>query len=204
MRRARWLLVAAFALSLVVHAFIAFFLHPPRPTRSQQEARSARVTHIVITRQVVTPAPTPKPAPRRTPGIIAPHVTAALPTAHALAAQPSPASGLPAQPAATSAPAAAAKACATPDAPAGVVAAASPPPIPSGVRAQDVTAIAAVRVQLDATGSVVSAAIAQSTQSPSFDALAMEMARETQYAPARRDCKAVASSYLFRVQFSAW
>ncbi len=94
--------------------------------------------------------------------------------------------------------------CATPNAPAAVIAAASAPPIPPGVRAESISATAAILVNLDENGSVTNAEIAQSTQSPSFDALALEMARDTQYAPARRACIAVASTYLFRVQFSAW
>jgi TonB family protein len=188
-----------------VHALLAVIAHPPHPTHSQEERLSERIALVRISR--ATPPPTPRPSPRPTPAIAVPHVVSAIPSPHAPAARPSPVAAAsarsrprPAASPATPPP----SACPAADASAAVVAAASPPPIPPGVRAQNVSAVAAVSVSLDANGNVTGAQIAQSTQSPSFDALALEMARDTQYAPARRDCKAIASTYLFRVQFSAW
>jgi len=194
-------LVSAFAFSLLAHAFLAFFLHPPRPTREVVQTRGT--TEPIPMREVRRTSPPRTPAPRRSPTIAVPQVLAALSQRHAPLAQPSPASA----PTAAASPAATqphAGSCTRPDAPAGVVAVASPPDIPAGVRAQDLAVTAAVRVQLDPSGAVTSASIEASTNSPSFDALAIEMARDTQYSPARHECKGMASSYVFRVQWAPW
>ncbi|MGH7737467.1 MAG: energy transducer TonB [Candidatus Tyrphobacter sp.] len=196
------MLVAAFALSILVHVILAFFVHPPRPTRSVAMESLRRTTVQTIRR--VTPAPHAQPRrsqPQRHRALVAaPHVVAAHARPREIAAATPVPTGAPA---AERPPASAAR-CTQRNAPASVVASSSPPPIPPGVRAQDVAATAAILVQLDADGSVQSASIEQSTSSPSFDALSMEMARDTEYAPARHDCKAIASSYLFRVQWAPW
>lgn len=193
--------MAAFALSILVHVFLAFFLHPPQPTSREGMEPIRRVQLEQIVR--VTPAPRPRPTPRKAPSIVAPHVVAARAPARAPRAQPvAPASPvIAASIVPTRSPAGR---CTQADAPAAVASAAEPPEIPADVRAQAVGGVAAVRVQLDASGAVTSASIEESTHSPSFDALAIEMARDTQYSPARHDCKAVASSYLFRVEWAPW
>lgn len=195
------MLIAAFALSLIVHTLLAFFLHPPRPTREVVQTRGT--TEPIPMRELRAISPPRRPAPRRSPAIAAPHVLAALTQRHAPQVQPSAAaaptvapSPVPSRPRTG--------ACTTPDASAGVVAVASPPDIPAAVRAQNIAATAAIRVQLDPNGAVTSASIEASTNSPSFDALAVAIAHDTQYAPARHDCKPIASSYLFRVQWAPW
>lgn len=195
------MLLAAFAFSLLVHAFLAIFFHPPRPTAAVSQTHEL----VRLPPVAVQTRPPQMPQPRRTPHrILVPHVQPALHATHAPYAQPSPPAPAPSAAVAASPSPPSPGRCTNPDAPAGVLAAASPPPIPAAVRAQDVTGMAAVLVHLDPNGTVTTATIEQSTNSPSFDAIAMEMARETQYAPARHACAAVASTYLFRVQFSAW
>jgi TonB family protein len=105
-------------------------------------------------------------------------------------------------PAATAAPAK--PPCASGDEAAAVLEEPTAPPIAAAARALDVSGTAAIEVQLDSGGAVTGAAISQSTGDPTFDALAVGMARDAKYSPARHACKAVASTYLFRVQFYAW
>lgn len=196
------MLVAAFALSILIHAIVAFVAHPLKPTHASEiGTKLIQVQRIVAIRPTQPPRTPPPHAKRR--AIAVPHLAQARPRSHAPVPAP------PAAPPAT--PAAVARVRPTPasgctdrNAPAALVATPAPPQIPPAVRAQGVSGIAAVRVQLDTDGSVRAAALEQSTSSPSFDALAIAMARDARYAPARRDCIAVASSYLFRVQFSAW
>jgi TonB family protein len=80
----------------------------------------------------------------------------------------------------------------------------STPPIPAQVRALDVSGTVAVDVQLDSIGNITGASISQTTGNAAFDGIALAMARDALYSPARRACRAVASTYLFRVQFYAW
>ncbi|HEY9086386.1 MAG TPA: TonB family protein [Candidatus Tyrphobacter sp.] len=200
MRRARWVLVAAFALSILIHTVVATFLHPSRPRFPTRElVTTMRRTTILR----ATPSPIRKP-PRRSTHVAAPHVVAAV--VHPRA--PFPAAGTTAPPAASGPPESPRPAtgtrCPSADAFAGVVATPPPPQILPAVRALDVSGTAAIRVQLDPDGAVVDAAIVQSSGDASFDALAMGMARDARYAPARHACVAIASSYLFRVRFYAW
>jgi TonB family protein len=61
-----------------------------------------------------------------------------------------------------------------------------------------------VNVKLDERGGVVDVAIAASSGDPSLDQLALTTAKFAQYTPALHLCKAVASSYAFKVKFAAW
>jgi TonB family protein len=196
LRRARWVLVAAFALSILVHVVAATFLHPSRPVFEPERVTTMHRTTIVH----VTPAPMRTPS--RRPRVAVPHVIAAVARPHAFSsssAPPSPpAASTPTPPPATSA------RCSVADAPAAIVATPPPPQILPAVRALDVSGTAAIRVQLDTAGNVVSASIEQSSGDASFDALAMGMARNATYAPARHACLALASNILFRVRFYAW
>jgi TonB family protein len=94
--------------------------------------------------------------------------------------------------------------CSGADESAALVATPPPPEISPEVRALDVSGTASILVQLDKTGNVTGASIAQSTGDASFDAMALSMARQATYAPARHECVAVAATYLFKVQFYAW
>lgn len=64
-------------------------------------------------------------------------------------------------------------------------------------------ATAMIKVDLDATGSVIGVSIYASTGSMELDRAAMDAARESTYAPEMRDCQAVPGSYLFKVEFSS-
>lgn len=195
------MLVAAFALSILVHAIVALVVHPPKPTHSAEiGTRLTRVQRIVAIRPTQPPR-TPQPSHRAR--IAVPQL--ALARQHTRAPVPGP----PPAPPATPAPVARVQptspsGCADRNAPAALIATPPPPQIPPSVRAQDVSGVAEVRVQLDRDGAVTAASMERSTSSPSFDALAIAMAGDARYAPAHRNCVAVASTYLFRVQFSAW
>ncbi len=191
-------LLAAFALSLLTHAAIAIFVHPWRAEREAEPVvamRKVRIVHLVR-----VPPATPRPQqPRRKTAMQPPHL-AALPEHRALpalrGAGPTPAPEIP-----TPVPTAR---CTAADIPASVIAEPSPPPIEPATRALDVSGTASITVQLDRDGVVTGAAITESTGDPVFDALAVSMARSARYAPAQHACKAVASEYLFHVQFYAW
>jgi TonB family protein len=94
--------------------------------------------------------------------------------------------------------------CAGADLPAAVAASPPPPAIPSSVRALNVSGVAAIRVDLDRDGNVTGAEIMQSVGDPSFDAIALQLAKEAHYTPAQHACKTIASTYVFRVRFYAW
>lgn len=198
--RARWVLLAAFALSLTVHIMLAVFVHPLRP--QQQPEAEVAMRRVKIIRVIPTPHPTPPPSPRRT-AVVPPHVISRAYRRRAVAAfhpqeapSETPVPKPPTAPTATP--------CAGTDEPATIVASPPPPDITPAVRALDVSGTAAVLVQLDKSGTVTGAAIAQSTGDASFDAMAVSMAREATYAPARHGCTAIAATYNFKVQFYAW
>lgn len=198
--RTRWVLLAAFALSLIVHAVLALFAHPLRP-QSQTETLIA-MRRVKIVRVVPTPRPTPPPPPHHRASVTPPHVSSTAsrhtvtPIGPRRVANTTPVPTASALPTVTP--------CAGADEPASVVASPPPPQIAPAVRALDVSGTAAVLVQLDKNGSITGASIAQSTGDASFDSLAMSMAREATYAPARHSCTAIAATYLFKVQFYAW
>jgi TonB family protein len=198
--RSRWVLLAAFALSLIVHAVLAIFVHPPRPQPQTEAIIAMRRVKIVRVVPTPRPAPPPKSLPRRTP-VTPPHVISnekrGVPAIH-------PQGIATATPGARPSPPPSPTPCAGQDESATVVATPSPPEISPAVRALDVSGIAAVLVQLDKSGNVTGVSIAQSTGDASFDALAVSMAREASYTPARHGCTAIAATYLFKVQFYAW
>ncbi len=83
----------------------------------------------------------------------------------------------------------------------------SPAPVPSippDVRAMAAGGIARIRVVVGADGRIISAVPVTSSGSRALDAIALEMAEASQYAPARRSCAAAAGTYLFSVRFVAW
>jgi TonB family protein len=200
-RRARRVLVAAFALSLLLHLAVAYFLHPNRePTPNEVERVTIR--HMLA----LTKRPTPPPLPKRTP---VPHPAptsrpapraskAALPVgARGGLARASAAPTAPPTPAPTAVPSSCAK-------PVVVAAEPAPPHIPLSVRAQGTSGIASIAVRVDARGAVTAATVAQSTGNPGLDAIGVALAREATYTPATVDCKPVAGSYTFRIKFAAW
>ena len=205
-RQARRLLIAAFAISLLIHLLWALFVRRPQsPIETQVE------TVTIRHRLVMTKMATPPPLPKRTP---VPHPVASsrpLPRAtHAtqtvgIAGGNAHATAAPTLPP-TPAPAAtvAATGCAKSDIDAVVLSSPDPPDVPVAARAEGTSGTALVDVKLDAQGTVTGASIAQSSGSSSLDVIALGMARDARYAPATHDCKAVASTYTYSVKFVAW
>ncbi len=189
------MLVAAFALSVLLHVFVALLVHPPRPSLEHESVPYGERTVILH----MTPPPrTPPHKPRVTP----PRVVSALPQPSAPVVTPSFVPTPPPTPASVAQ--TPGSRCVSPDVPAALAETPPPQQIPPSVRALAVSGTAAVEVQVSADGSVTGATIAATSGDPTFDAFALSMARAAQYAPARRACKEVASSYLFRVQFAPW
>lgn len=206
MKRVPRLLLVAFALSLLVHLIVALILHPPVPTPENQ-AEVVSIEHRPAT-IAVTKVPTPPPPPRRTPS---PRVESSAPPqprkgpgeaagSGGSSAAPTPAPATP-TPEASASPAAG---CARADADAVVVSTPAPPDIPASARGSGTSGTALVTVQLDVSGQVSGANVAQSTGNSSLDLAAVAMARDARYTPALHDCKPIASAYTFSVKFVAW
>ena len=212
-RRSRRLLIAAFALSLLIHLIVASGVRWPFG-RTRDETEVVHVQNLRVTRIAHVPTPPPHtpppqtPPPSATPGPVpsARPVTHRAPSSSGVGGAtgkvgvtrtPAPA------PAATPAPSPTV-ACANNDLPATL--AASPPPmdISPQARADGVSGTTRVRVSLDANGEVQNAAVVDSSGSGSLDLVAVSMARAAQYSPAQHDCKAVASDYTFSVKFVSW
>ena len=196
------MLLAALAISLLIHALVALYVHPWRTEGENEPIVAMRNVRI----ERVLPTPRAKPVHTRQPPRVPLHPPrqmairshATLPAIRvargARASNERPKSA----PTPTPLP------CNSADAPAAIADEPTAPPISAAVRALDVSGTAAVAVQLDSTGAVISASIAGTTGDTNFDAIALEMARDARYTPAFHACKAVASTYLFRVEFYAW
>ncbi|MBV9233306.1 MAG: TonB family protein [Candidatus Eremiobacteraeota bacterium] len=207
MRRARRLLLLAFALSLLVHLIVAVVLHPAAPgPPSEPEVVSIEHRATIAVTKPATPPPHPPPTPLPSPRV----QTSAPPKGRAPGRVRS---GPGRQAAATAAPVpvatprptpASGNKCDRPNAAAAVVASPAPPDIAPGARAEGTSGVAVISVQLDPSGAVTGAGVQQSTGNSSLDLVAVEMARDARYSPALRDCKPVATTYPFSVKFVAW
>lgn len=212
-RAARRLLLAAFALSVLIHILAARAVHWSIP--APQEPERITVAHVAILHVPKrTPSPqTPKPAPTATPAsaLHARKVPVAVPSIRPrqgpatvpLVAPSPPASASPTpRPLAHLPTPAAAGGCADPNAPAAVRATSAPPDIPTAARENAKRAVAQIRVGLTEKGEVSAALVETSTGNDQLDAVAVQMARGATYAPALSQCRAIAGSYLFRVKFT--
>lgn len=216
--RARNILIAAFAISLLLHLLLAGYIRWPfnQPGSENEIVKVRRITVARIPPRTPsppqTPPPTPAPTPRTTPAakpsIIPPAVTTrgsrGPRVAHAIApvpgVTPAPIASAPPTPIATSA----VQACMQHDISPAVTATAAPLDIPPEARASKVTGTAAVQVQIDPNGNVTNATVSQSSGSAGLDQVAIEMAKGATYAPALVKCKPVASTYTYTVKFVAW
>jgi TonB family protein len=54
-----------------------------------------------------------------------------------------------------------------------------------------------VKVLIGRTGLVIAARVVRSSGDPASDEIALRLARRSTYEPARRDCRAVESTYLY-------
>ena len=208
--------------SLALHLVIASFVHA-YPVAADQPETPPVITII----HVRAPKPTPPPVfhkivsvkPRANVASFRPHVhlvrTHADPHAVAVklppvgpdvvptpfikgsesAASPMPITTTPTMDTPTPKPA-----CSAPDVPAKATAAITPqePPIASD---QGLTGTAKIKVDLDASGTVVGTSVYLSTGSTQLDQAALDAARQSRYAPEQIDCKDVSGSYLFTVEF---
>ena len=214
-RRARSVLLWAIAISLIVHLLIAGYIRWPF-RRPNEDLRVAKVHVITVARIPPHTPPPPAPAPtlvatpRVRASIAPPHTTAIKKSAPGVPKAAGPAVKLQTPGASTPAPTAAPVASATPGACINTTrdpAVASTPDvgeIPPDVRAAKISGTASITVSLDAQGRVTGALVAQSTGNTGLDAVATEMARSATYTPKTISCKAVASTYVFTVKFSAW
>lgn len=213
-RSARRVLLAALAISLLLHAILAGYLRWPRGTGTSQEPQIIVVRHVTIARIVPhTPAPA-RPIPTHPPQAAAAHAKIAPPAlTHTGTHGPPATAGLPAPgrappsaaPKVTASPQpVAGGACVRPDASPSV--SASPPvaDIPPEARIAKVSGTAAIAVSLDAQGRVTGAKVAQSSGSTGLDQAALQMAQNATYAPKLTACKPVPGDYTFTVKFVAW
>lgn len=211
--RARKVLIAAFAISLLLHLLLAGYIRWPFNQPSGQD-EVVRVRRITVARVAPhTPPPTPVPTPRVTPAarpkVLPPSVTTRGSRGPRVAHVVSPVSGVTTAPPATPAPtpiatAPAAQACLVHDISPAVEATSAPVEIPPDARASKGNGTAAIQVQIDPQGRVTDATVSRSSGSAGLDAVAMQLAKGTTYTPALVKCKPVASTYTFTVKFAAW
>ncbi|HEV3152202.1 MAG TPA: TonB family protein [Candidatus Baltobacteraceae bacterium] len=211
--RARKVLLAAIAVSLLIHLIFAGYIRWPFLERLNDESTVIHVHELRVARIIHTPPPTPVPTPVRTPAVrssIAPpvihtHSVSGPPVPHVAASGPvaTPVPVVTAAP--TPAPVSTHPgACVSENANPAVESTPDVPDIPPAVRAGKTSGTAAIHVDLDPGGHVVNAGIAQSSGNAGLDAVAMEMARDATYSPKYDGCKPVAGVYTFTVRFAAW
>jgi protein TonB len=208
----------ALAASLAVHLVVAAVMHS-RPVTAAPEQKSRETYIIHLPPPTPTPSP-PKPQLRHArhrsiavqPAVHIRHLVAQVHNKGPRIAPPpieptgepqpwetsgpgdvAPTAGPPVMPTQTPKPA-----CSAPEIPAKTLV------TQTAVEPQDAdgyTGQAKVQVDLDASGNVVGTSIYESTGSMELDRAALAAARASRYAPEERDCKNVAGSYLFIVDF---
>lgn len=206
LRNGRRLLLFAFALSLLVHLIFAIAWHRPNHSRAGEiEVVSIQRRPVNIERMRTPPprphvTPVPHPAPRTRPAPKSPKATRpAGGTGGTGRASAAPSAAPTPAPANTTG-----NPCAQPNSGAAIVASPPPADIPVAARTDGTSGIALVKVQLDDTGAITTAAVSQSTGNPALDDVAVTMAKGARYAPALKDCKPIAGDYTFSVKFVAW
>ncbi len=212
-RRGRSVLLAAIAISLIVHLLIAGYIRWPFQ-RPNQEMPITKVRVITIARiprhTPPPPAPTPAATPRVRASIAPPHTVAIKKNAPGAPKAAGPAIRLQTPGPSTPAPQPTSPVTASPSAcintthEPGVATTPDVGEIPPDVRAAKISGTAAIVVSLDAQGRVTGAKVAESTGNTGLDTVATEMARSATYTPKTISCKAIASTYTFTIKFSAW
>lgn len=213
--RARKVMIAAVAISLLLHLILAGYIPWPF-NQPREETQIVKVRQMTIARIVphTPPPPTPAPVPRATPAVkvkvVPPAVTTRGVKGQRVPLAVSPMSGKTAAPPATPQPTpsatAVAQACQFHDISPAISATADPASIgiPPEARAAKVSGTAQIQVQIDPQGAVAKASVAQSSGNSGLDAVAMQMAKSATYTPALVKCKPVASTYTYSVKFVAW
>jgi TonB family protein len=212
--RARKIMLAAIAISLLLHLLLAGYIR--WPFNQSNETPIVKVRRITIARVVPhTPPPPPSPTPIPTarpsatakvvPPATTSHGSKGPPVAHAIAPPVVAKTTAPtATPAPTAAPTLLAQACLQHDISPAVSATAQPVDIPPQARASKTNGIASIQVQIDPQGHVTDASVSQSSGDAGLDAVAMQMAKGATYTPGLVKCKPVASAYTYKVKFVAW
>jgi len=210
--RARKLMLAAIALSLLIHLILAGYIRWPF-NQPSPENEVVHVRQVTIARIVPhTPPPTPLPTPRVTPAakpkavppVLPSRSTKGPPVAHVIPVATFAPTSAPQTPAPTPAATSAAVACLTHDISAAVTATPLPVDIPPEARASKVNGTAAIHVEIDPDGRVTNASVAQSSGNVGLDDVAMQIAKGATYSPALVKCKPVASVYTYSVEFKPW
>ena len=210
-RRTRNLFIAAIALSLLVHLFLAGYIHWPLDLRSREETRVAKIQLTTIAKVVPHTPPPPTPAAKSS---IAPPVITSKNAGPKTAPRnvmapvrpltPAPVPSLTPTPGHSPTIAPSTGPCGGhKNAEAGVEATPEPADIPPEARAAKITGTAQIKVSLDAQGHVSGTAIAQSSGDAGLDAVADKLARAASYTPKYVDCKGVAGEFVFSVHFTA-
>lgn len=212
LKRSRRLLVAAFALSLVLHLTAArFFRLTPAP-QSLERVTLSRRTPLRIAKEVA-PVPRPTVSPhvasraRAVPNLLVPQIRPGLHGAPGVTRIVRPAPSAAPTFGATPTPKAeetAAPACPKPNVAAALASSPPPPVLSAAARAGAVSGIAVVLVHLDGDGHVADTRLAQSSGSDELDIAAQQMARSAGYSPKYISCKAVAGDFTFAVKFFPW
>ena len=216
-KRSRRVLLAAFAVSLLLHLIAARFLHLVTP--SPEQAERVTVSHRTPLRITKAAAPVPREARSPVPAMRRP---APSPIAVRHTGKPSRViardgigkhgrvyprtvtASRPLPPATPAVAKTAAPECPKPDAEAGLLSAPPPPELSTAARADAIAGVAVVTVRVDALGRVADARLAQSSGSGNLDVVAVQMARSAGYSPKYISCKAVAGDFAFSVKFFPW
>jgi TonB family protein len=209
-RPARKIMIAAIAISILIHLILAGYLRWPFNLQSAEgpvvKVRTVTVVRIPPHTPPPAPVPTAHPAPKPSviPVAVKPRGSKGPPVARVLA----PVAGKTASPTRTPAPSASptglAKACFAHGISPAIAATAPPVDIPPDVRASKASGVAQIQVQIDPQGEVTNTTVAQSSGNAGLDNVAEQMAKSATYSPALVKCKPVASVYTYSVRFFAW
>ncbi|MBV8727568.1 MAG: energy transducer TonB [Candidatus Eremiobacteraeota bacterium] len=202
-------MLGALILSVVLHLLGVRFVHWGVPA-AQEAPESLKLTKIYKVRATILHSPRPQPPQRknvlRAP-ISVPKITSrgahgppAFSRRNVAAATATPS---PAPTVAHLATPAGLPGCTKAYAVAAVVASPPPPDISSEARRAGTAGVTEVHVQLDASGSIVDAAVLSSSGNAQLDQVAVNLAKGSTYAPAISGCKKIASTYTYRVRFDA-
>lgn len=211
---ARRILIAAIALSILIHLLGVRFVHWAVPS-PQAAPETTTVSRIAVIRRILrTPPPqTPQPQSSPLPRIAAKHVQVphivnrpgparprVVPRSVTGSTSPRPTPALRVTPV-PSAPASPKSGCAVANAPAALKTLAPAPDMPVGARQSAKSGTALIHLRLSETGDVLEAAILASSGSDAQDQIALVQAKSSAYSPALAECKAVAATYDFKTKF---
>ncbi|MDQ6929814.1 MAG: energy transducer TonB [Candidatus Eremiobacteraeota bacterium] len=213
---ARRTLIAAIALSILIHLLGVRFVHWAVPS-PQAAPETTTVSRIAVIRRIPhTPPPqTPQPqsSPQPTPRIAVKHIQVPhtlsrtgpprvrlTPRSVAISASPRPTPARRVTPVPSASPSPK-SGCAVANAPAAVKTLAPVPEMSVAARQSAKGGTARIHLRLSETGDVLEAAILASSGSDAQDQIALAQAKSSAYSPALAQCKAVAATYDFTAKF---